>query len=136
MNESSQPIEILLSVARGGGRTLGAQIEDQLRARDPRRLAQEGTQVPSTRDLARQLGVSRRVVVDAYAQLAAEGYLILRQGARPRVSDNAAVARAAAAQVVTARRPARASTSARAAPTSRPSRGRRGSARCAPRSRA
>ena len=48
--------------------------------------------VPSTRDLARQLGVSRRVVVDAYAQLAAEGYLSLRQGARPRVSDAAAVA--------------------------------------------
>ena len=51
-----------------------------------------GARVPSTRDLARQLGVSRRVVVDAYAQLAAEGYLSLRQGARPRVSDAAAVA--------------------------------------------
>jgi GntR family transcriptional regulator/MocR family aminotransferase len=47
--------------------------------------------VPSTRDLARQLGVSRRVAVDAYAQLAAEGYLSLRQGARPRVSQNAAI---------------------------------------------
>jgi GntR family transcriptional regulator/MocR family aminotransferase len=47
--------------------------------------------VPSTRDLARQLGVSRRVVVDAYAQLGAEGYLSLRQGARPRVSDTPAV---------------------------------------------
>ena len=52
---------------------------------------QPGTRVPSTRDLARQLGVSRRVAVDAYAQLAAEGYLVLRQGARPRVSDAAAV---------------------------------------------
>jgi GntR family transcriptional regulator/MocR family aminotransferase len=29
--------------------------------------------LPSTPDLARQLAVSRRVVVDAYAQLAAEG---------------------------------------------------------------
>ena len=48
--------------------------------------------MPSTRDLARQLGVSRRVVVDAYAQLAAEGYLSLRQGARPRVSDTVALA--------------------------------------------
>jgi GntR family transcriptional regulator/MocR family aminotransferase len=43
--------------------------------------------VPSTRDLARQLGVSRKVAVDAYAQLAAEGYLALRQGAQPRVAD-------------------------------------------------
>ena len=48
--------------------------------------------VPSTRDLAGQLGVSRRVVVDAYAQLAAEGYLRLRQGARPRVSKATALA--------------------------------------------
>jgi GntR family transcriptional regulator/MocR family aminotransferase len=42
--------------------------------------------VPSTRDLARQLGVSRKVAVDAYAQLAAEGYLVTRQGAGPRVA--------------------------------------------------
>jgi GntR family transcriptional regulator / MocR family aminotransferase len=42
--------------------------------------------VPSTRDLARQLGISRPIVVDAYAQLAAEGFLTLRQGARPRVA--------------------------------------------------
>ncbi len=48
-----------------------------------------GARVPSTRDLARQVGVSRRIVVDAYAQLAAEGYLNLRQGARPRVSGAA-----------------------------------------------
>jgi GntR family transcriptional regulator / MocR family aminotransferase len=33
------------------------------------------------------LEVSRRVVVDAYAQLAAEGYLTLRQGAHPKVSE-------------------------------------------------
>ena len=102
MSESSQPIEILLSVVRGGGRTLGAQIEDQLRRAIRDGSLREGAQVPSTRDLARQLGVSRRVAVDAYAQLASEGYLSLRQGARPHVSDNAAVARAAAAQVVPA----------------------------------
>jgi len=34
------------------------------------------------------------VTVDAYAQLAAEGYLTLRQGARPRVSETVAVAAA------------------------------------------
>ena len=45
--------------------------------------------MPSTRDLARQLGISRRVAVEAYAQLAAEGYLSIRQGARPRVSQTA-----------------------------------------------
>jgi GntR family transcriptional regulator/MocR family aminotransferase len=61
--------------------------------------------VPSTRDLARQLGVSRRVVVAAYAQLAAEGYLTLRQGAWPRVAAAAADTQPAPAA---ATRPARA----------------------------
>ena len=102
LSETSQPIEILLSVARGGGRTLGAQIEDQLRRAIREGALRDGTEVPSTRDLARQLGVSRRVVVDAYAQLASEGYLNLRQGARPRVSENAAVVRAAAAESIPA----------------------------------
>jgi GntR family transcriptional regulator / MocR family aminotransferase len=91
LNETSQPVELLLSVSRGDG-TLGAQIEEQLRRAIRHGALRSGTPVPSTRDLARQLGVSRRVVVDAYAQLAAEGYLLLRQGARPRVSETAAVA--------------------------------------------
>jgi GntR family transcriptional regulator/MocR family aminotransferase len=92
LDETSQPIEVLLSVSRDGSRTLGAQIEDQLRQTIREGALRPGARVPSTRDLARQLGVSRRVVVDAYAQLGAEGYLSLRQGARPRVSDAAAVA--------------------------------------------
>ena len=71
--------------ARDGGATLGAQIEDQLRRAIRDGALKPGARVPSTRDLARQLGVSRRVAVDAYGQLAAEGYLSLRQGARPRV---------------------------------------------------
>ena len=62
------------------------------------RVLRPGARVPSTRDLARQLGVSRRVVVDAYAQLAAEGYLNLRQGAHPRVAEAAALASDAQAE--------------------------------------
>ncbi len=71
---------------RGLDRALGAQIEDQVRAavRDGR-LA-PGSPLPSTRTLARQLEVSRPIVVDAYAQLAAEGFVTLRQGARPTVA--------------------------------------------------
>ena len=92
VNETSQPIELLLSVSRDRSRTLGAQVEDQLRGAIRDGALRPGARVPSTRDLARQLGVSRRIVVDAYAQLAAEGYLSLRQGARPRVSRAATVA--------------------------------------------
>ncbi|HYI17739.1 MAG TPA: PLP-dependent aminotransferase family protein [Solirubrobacteraceae bacterium] len=88
--EASQPVELLLTVARDGPRTLGAQIEEQLRAAIRDGTLKPGARVPSTRDLARQLGVSRRIAVDAYAQLAAEGFLTLRQGARPHVSGAAA----------------------------------------------
>ncbi len=73
-----------------GAGTLGAQIEAQLRSAIRDGTVRAGARVPSTRDLARQLGVSRRIVVDAYAQLAAEGYLALRQGARPHVAEGAA----------------------------------------------
>jgi GntR family transcriptional regulator/MocR family aminotransferase len=90
MDETSQPIDLLVSVTRDGPRTLGTQIEDQLRRAVREGTLKPGTRVPSTRDLARQLDVSRRVVVEAYQQLAAEGYLALRQGARPRVSEAAA----------------------------------------------
>jgi GntR family transcriptional regulator / MocR family aminotransferase len=86
LDDTSQPIELLVSVDRGAPATLGAQIEDQLRRAIRAGALHTDAQVPSTRDLAGQLGVSRRVVVDAYAQLAAEGYLTLRQGARPRVA--------------------------------------------------
>ncbi len=92
LDETSQPIELLLSVNRDGPRTLGGQIEDKLRRAIRDGALRPDARVPSTRDLARQLGVSRRVVVDAYAQLAAEGYLSLRQGTRPRVSASAAIA--------------------------------------------
>ena len=92
LDETSQPLELLLSVSRDGSRRLGSQIEDQLRRAIRDGALRPGARVPSTRDLARQLAVSRRVVVDAYAQLAAEGYLSLRQGARPRVSEAAALA--------------------------------------------
>jgi GntR family transcriptional regulator/MocR family aminotransferase len=86
LDDTSQPIELLVSVDRNGQATLGAQIEDQVRRAIRAGALHTDAQVPSTRDLARQLGISRRVVVDAYAQLAAEGYLTLRQGARPQVA--------------------------------------------------
>ena len=100
-DETSQPVELLLTVSRESSRTLGAQIEDHLRSSIRSAALRPGAQVPSTRDLARQLGVSRRVVVDAYAQLAAEGYLSLRQGARPRIADAVAAERPADASAVT-----------------------------------
>jgi GntR family transcriptional regulator/MocR family aminotransferase len=79
-------VEFLLAVAKDRPGTLRAQIETQVRAAIRDGSLRPGTPVPSTRELALQLGVSRRVTVDAYAQLTAEGYLEMRQGARPRVA--------------------------------------------------
>jgi GntR family transcriptional regulator/MocR family aminotransferase len=69
----------LLVRLRGGRRR--AQLEDRLRelVRDGTLAA--GSQMPSSRAMAADLGVSRRLVVDAYTQLLAEGYLVARRGA-------------------------------------------------------
>ena len=83
---TSRPLDVLVSVDREGPRTLGRQIEDQLRQAIREGSLQSGARLPSTRDLALELGISRPIVVDAYAQLAGEGYLELRPGARPRVT--------------------------------------------------
>jgi GntR family transcriptional regulator/MocR family aminotransferase len=45
------------------------------------------TRLPSTRVLAADLGVSRRLVVDAYSQLAAEGFLLSRHGSGTLVAN-------------------------------------------------
>ena len=62
------------------------QIERQVRDLVRSQSLPIGAELPSTRALAADLGVSRGVVVGAYAQLAAEGYLLLRRGAAPTVA--------------------------------------------------
>jgi GntR family transcriptional regulator/MocR family aminotransferase len=79
-------VELLLTVSRDRPGTLSRQIEGRFRDAVRDGTLRPGTPVPSTRELAAELGVSRKVVVDAYAQLAAEGYLETRQGARPRIA--------------------------------------------------
>jgi GntR family transcriptional regulator/MocR family aminotransferase len=93
--ETSRPLELTLAVDRDLPRTLPEQIEDQVREAVRRGELHPGARVPSTRDLARQLTVSRRVVVEAYTQLAAEGYLSMRQGSFPAIADGVAAVAAA-----------------------------------------
>jgi GntR family transcriptional regulator/MocR family aminotransferase len=71
---------------RGSELPLHEQLERALREdmRSGRLLS--GARLPSTRGLAAQLGVSRGVVSAAYGQLAAEGYVVTRQGAPIRVA--------------------------------------------------
>ena len=82
-DETSQPIDVLVSVTRDGPGMLGAQIEDQLHQaiRDGSLMA--GAHVPSTRDLARQLDVSRRVVPDASRRRRTRGIIHARTASSP-----------------------------------------------------
>ena len=76
----------LLALELNRRRPLGLQIEEQLRSLIRAGGIEAGAELPSTRALAADLAVSRGVVVGAYAQLAAEGYLALRRGAAPLVA--------------------------------------------------
>jgi GntR family transcriptional regulator/MocR family aminotransferase len=87
MNRTSSP-ELLVALRREAG-PLHAQLEAQLRGAVRSGRLAAGERLPSSRALAAQLGVSRGVVVEAYGQLAAEGYLAVRAGAAPRVAAGA-----------------------------------------------
>lgn len=75
----SRDLDLHLDLGPRSGRRVGLEraLRDAIRSG---RLA-PGTPVPSTRQLAAELGVARSTVVSAYEQLAAEGFLVARQGA-------------------------------------------------------
>jgi GntR family transcriptional regulator / MocR family aminotransferase len=79
-------LELLLSLDRGRAEPLRLQLEAELRAAIRAGRLTAGSALPPSRALALSLGVSRGVVVDAYEQLMAEGYLTARTGAGTRVS--------------------------------------------------
>ncbi|MFE6990611.1 GntR family transcriptional regulator, partial [Streptomyces pharetrae] len=84
--------EVLLPAAsapaRSRGRALQAALREAVRSG---RLA-AGTRLPSSRDLAADLGVSRGLVTEAYEQLTAEGYLRSGRGAGTWVGEAARAA--------------------------------------------
>ena len=72
-------LDLLVELRRGAGLRVG--LEQALReAIRSGRLARD-VRLPPTRALARDLGVSRGTVLQAYGQLAAEGWIAGRQGA-------------------------------------------------------
>jgi GntR family transcriptional regulator / MocR family aminotransferase len=79
--------ELLVRLDRSAGQPLRAQLEGSLREaiRDGR--LRGGERLPSSRELARELGVSRGMVQECYGQLLAEGYLTSRTGSATRVAD-------------------------------------------------
>src|SRR6478672_7338009 len=86
---TSSAVELLLPLDRDAPEPLHRQLERELRdAVRGGRLA-AGAVLPSTRALAGQLGVSRGIVVEAYEQLNAEGYLATRAGGLTTVAHGA-----------------------------------------------
>jgi len=77
-----------LRVDRSAATPLHKQIYDGFRAAILRGDLRAGERIPSTRELTSELGVSRFPVLNAYAQLLAEGYLESRVGAGTYVSGS------------------------------------------------
>ena len=84
---------LLLALERGTGETLHEQLERRLRERIRSGALAPGSRIPSSRALARELRISRGVVLEAYSQLIAEGYLFSSHGAPTRVALAAAAER-------------------------------------------
>ena len=86
------PSDVLLDLRPQQGRGLRERLEHGLRAAIQSRRLVAGAALPPTRVLAAELGISRSVVVAAYANLTADGYLEARQGAGTRVRHDGAPA--------------------------------------------
>ncbi len=90
--------ELFVELDRASRRPLRAQLEDGLREAVRSGRLPARARLPATRALASDLSVSRRLVVDAYAQLLAEGYLVARRGAGTFVADAASAVAAPAVE--------------------------------------
>lgn len=75
---------------RASGQTLSRQILDWFRSAIRDGFLPAGERLPATRVLARQLGVGRNAVCEAYELLAAEGYVESASGSRSRVRPGVA----------------------------------------------
>lgn len=79
-------------IALDRGRPLQPQLVESLRRMIGRGRACRGLRLPSSRRLARALGVSRNTVLFAYEELASRGLLVGRVGSGTRVAAQARAA--------------------------------------------
>ena len=76
-------LELFATLDRAAPEPLRAQLEDAICAAITGGGAPPGTRLPASRVLAEALHVSRGVVTEAYAQIAAEGWIEIRHGSAP-----------------------------------------------------
>jgi GntR family transcriptional regulator/MocR family aminotransferase len=89
---TSSELELLLPLDRESPQPLHRQLEQGLREAIRECRLPAATALPSSRAFAAQLGVSRGIVVEAYEQLVAEGYLASRPGGATRVARSGVAA--------------------------------------------
>lgn len=75
-----------VQVDRDSAVPLTAQLQNAIKTRVEDRVLHPGSRLPSSRQLALDLGLSRSVVVEAYEQLIAEGYLDAVRGSGTHVA--------------------------------------------------
>nr|WP_106779264.1 PLP-dependent aminotransferase family protein [Lysinibacillus timonensis] len=78
-----------LPIDRSSDIPLIRQVYQQIRERILNGNLQSGEKLPSTRELSSELKVSRNVILEAYDQLLAEGFLVSRMGSGTFVADGA-----------------------------------------------
>jgi GntR family transcriptional regulator/MocR family aminotransferase len=81
-----------LRLDRGSGDTLRAGLGRTIREAIREGSLRPGVRLPSSRRLAEHLGVSRGVTSDVYAQLSAQGYIVVADRSAPIVADVAVAA--------------------------------------------
>lgn len=93
---TGSPTALPLEVDKDSPTPLPVQLADALRDAATRGHLRGGDRLPSTRALARRLGVSRTVTATAYEQLHAEGWVVGRHGSGTYVTTSPPVARSGA----------------------------------------
>jgi GntR family transcriptional regulator/MocR family aminotransferase len=103
-SSTNSPVaEVLIELERDGAVPLHRQISSAIRDGIRTGRLRQGSALPPTRAIAAGLGVSRGVVVEAYQQLVAEGYLTSRTGGYTHVAIGPEAAQAPAATAETHR---------------------------------
>ncbi len=85
LHESTFGLDLFVALDRRAG--LARSLEEALRSAIAQGTIGPGTRLPSTRALARDLGVSRGVAAEAYGQLAAGGFVTGRRGSGTVVAE-------------------------------------------------
>jgi GntR family transcriptional regulator/MocR family aminotransferase len=83
-------MDVMIPLDREAKTPLSQQVYRELRRAIAGSRLPGGSRLPSTRELARQLGVARFTVDEAYAWLTAEGYIVGRRGSGTYVAEGLA----------------------------------------------